>query len=186
MKHMHLRYRDSSTFMISWSSARSSVRCIGDSLVSRIKGTFNPNCLVRLLHDHWILLDHDVIHIPSPSLQFNNVQNPEIYSHETHFFWPLYVWWCRCMHGMRKMICVYTCCRVPHWVPRDILKIIWLRSPPISKHDWGFPVANTRPAKGAPKFIVTNMSDGVQSTRTKNESCINITDILFTHKSLGG
>lgn len=64
----------------------------------------------------------------------------------------------------------HTCCNVPHWVPNDIRSTIWLLSPPISKHDWGFPVANTLPANGFPKLIVTNMSDGVHSTLTEKRN----------------
>ena len=59
----YLRNADASTFLFTCATW-----CIWHGLVTCIKRTLYSNCLISLLHNHRVLLNYHVVHVPSAAL----------------------------------------------------------------------------------------------------------------------
>ena len=63
----YLRNTDASTFLFTCATW-----CVRYGLVTRIERTLHSNCLISLLHNHRVLLNYHMVHIPSAALCRSN------------------------------------------------------------------------------------------------------------------
>ena len=77
----YLRNTYASTFLFTCATW-----CVWHGLVTRIKRTLHSNCLISLLHNHRVLLNYYMVHIPSTALCRSNASWKDLKCAKTHFY----------------------------------------------------------------------------------------------------